>query len=63
MRLKIASTPKKKIPSSSVISTTMTAVITVSRRLGQTTFLVSAWTCRMNSTGDVFATRSPFKHQ
>ena len=36
--------------------TTMTAVIIVSRGDGQTTFAVSARTCRMNSPGEVFAT-------
>jgi hypothetical protein len=36
--------------------TTMIAVVTVSRRVGQTTFAVSARTCRMNSPGEVFAT-------
>ena len=35
---------------------TMTPVMIVSRRVGQTTLRVSAWTCRMNSIGDVFAT-------
>ncbi|PAV68454.1 hypothetical protein WR25_11058 [Diploscapter pachys] len=39
-----------------VMMTTMTPVMIVSRRVGQTTFLVSAWTWRMNSMGVVFAT-------
>ena len=39
-----------------VMITTMIAVIIVSRRVGHTTFAVSARTCRMNSPGVVFAT-------
>jgi hypothetical protein len=39
-----------------VMITTMIAVIIVSRVVGQTTFAVSARTCRMNSPGVVFAT-------
>jgi hypothetical protein len=35
---------------------TMIAVVTVSLRLGQTTFAVSERTCRMNSPGEVLAT-------
>ncbi len=53
---KIVSIPKKKIASIVVMIMTITPVMTVSRRVGQTTFLVSAWTCRMNSNGVVFAT-------
>ncbi|WP_332837942.1 hypothetical protein [Sphingomonas sp. MA1305] len=45
--------------------TTMTPVMIVSRRVGHTTFLVSACTCRMNSIGVVFATvfRSPLESE
>jgi len=35
---------------------TITAVITVSRRVGQTTFDASERTCRMNSPGVTLAT-------
>jgi hypothetical protein len=50
------SRPKKKMLSTTVMMTTMIAVIIVSRLDGQTTFAVSARTCRMNSPGVVFAT-------
>ena len=43
---------------------TMIAVVTVSLRVGQTTFAVSARTCRMNSPGETFATVSaPLEHR
>eukprot|EP01035_Chromulina_nebulosa_P036886 gene36886-49754_t len=48
--------PKKKMARIDVMIITITPVITVSRRVGQMTLRVSAWTCRMNSIGVVFAT-------
>ena len=47
--------------STTVMMTTMMAVIIVSRLDGQTTFAVSARTCRMNSPGVVFATVFQFQ--
>ncbi len=52
------STARKKMARIVVITTTITPVITVSRRVGQTTFLVSVLTWLMNSMGVVFATRA-----
>jgi hypothetical protein len=56
MALNAVSSPKKKIANTTVMMTTITAVIIVSRDDGHTTFAVSARTCRMNSPGVVFAT-------
>ena len=53
---KIESTPKKKTARIVVMITTITPVMTVSRRVGHMTFAVSLRTCWMNSSGDVFAT-------
>jgi hypothetical protein len=54
-QLKNESTPRKKIPNIVVMISTITTVTIVSRPVGQTTFAVSARTCRMNSPGVVFA--------
>ena len=51
MALKAESVAKKKTPRMVVMITTMIAVVTVSLRLGQTTFAVSARTCRRTSPG------------
>ncbi len=52
---RIESTPKKNTARIVVMITTITPVMTVSRRVGQVTFDVSVRTCWMNSSGDVFA--------
>ena len=58
MALKAESVAKKKTPRMVVMITTMIPVVTVSLRLGQTTFAVSVRTCRRNSTGFALATAS-----
>src|SRR6187402_3777928 len=45
MRLNAQSTVKKKTPRNTVSTTTITAVMIVSRRVGHTTLAVSALTC------------------
>jgi hypothetical protein len=58
MAEKAESVAKKKTPRIVVMMTTMIAVVTVSLRVGQTTFAVSARTWRRNSPGLTLATAS-----
>ena len=63
MALNAPSMAKKKRARSEAMIITMIVVRTVSCRVGQTTFAVSARTCRMNSPGEVFATSSNLAFQ
>jgi len=56
IQLNTESTPRKNKPSNAVMISTMIAVRIVSGPVGQTTFAVSARTCRINSPGLTLAT-------